>query len=286
MIEINDLNFAYGKKENLFTNLNFNLQDGNIYGLLGKNGAGKTTLLKIINGLLFPQQGECRVTRFEPGKRHPELLADIFFIPEEFFTPPLTVGEYKSLYAPFYPRFNMDEFEGYLHEFSISEKDTLTGLSYGQKKKFLIAFGLATNCRVLIFDEPTNGLDIPGKSQFRKLLISKIDDDRLFLISTHQVRDMQQLIDPILILDEGEIIFQLSMEEVNEKLSVRLVMDEPEEDQALFYEKVIGGYAVLSEDNTFGGTNVDMEILFNAVIENKEKLNAIFDKKDVKNENK
>ncbi len=276
MININNLHFAYKKKNSLFTNLNLNLPDGNIYGLLGKNGAGKTTLLKIILGLLFPQKGDCRVLGFQSIERHPIMLSEVFLIPEEFHIPSLTVKEYKNLYSPFYPRFKNDEFQNYLNEFSISEKEKLTGLSYGQKKKFVLSFGLATDSRILILDEPTNGLDIPGKSQFRKLLTSSISDDRIILISTHQVRDIQQLIDPVIILDNGEIIFQRSMTEVNEKLRVRLVKDEPDPENTLYHEKAIGGYSVLCEDEEISSTGVDLEILFNAAIKNKEKLNAVF----------
>lgn len=284
MIQISNLHFAYKKKENLFKNLNCRLSQGNIYGLLGKNGAGKTTLLKIISGILFPKKGECHVLDYESGKRDPQLLADIFFIAEEFYTPPLTIRQHASIYAPFYLRFNYKEFQDYLDEFSLAEKEKLTNLSYGQKKKFLIAFGLATNCRLFIMDEPTNGLDIPSKSQFRKLLISSINDERIFLISTHQVRDMQQLIDPIFILDNGEMIFRQTMERINESLSVQLVMNAPDNDDVLFYEKVIGGYAVLYNAHSGGKRNssmsVDLEILFNAVINNRNKINSIFQEPD------
>ncbi|HEX3043820.1 MAG TPA: ABC transporter ATP-binding protein [Bacillota bacterium] len=284
MIQLTHLNFAYPKKGVLFRDLNLGLTGENIYGLLGKNGAGKTTLLKIISGLLFPNAGDCRVLGFKSSKRDPELLTEIFFITEEFSVPPLTIKEYQALYAPFYPRFKALEFQSYLEEFSISAQDKLTRLSYGQKKKFLIAFGLATDSRILILDEPTNGLDIPSKSQFRKLLASTIGPDRIFLISTHQVRDMQQLIDPVLILDNGTIIFQHSMTEVNEKLNVQLVKEEPDPEQALFYEKVIGGYSLLGKDEQGLGAGVDLEILFNAVIKNREKINAIFDDSEVQGE--
>ncbi len=276
MIKITNLSFAYHKKGNLFNDLNLELTGGNIYGLLGKNGAGKTTLLKMINGLLFPAGGDCRVLEFKSCERDPELLAELFFITEEFSVPPLTVKEYQALYAPFYPCFNAKEFQNYLGEFSISEQDKLTRLSYGQKKKFYIAFGLATGSRILILDEPTNGLDIPSKSQFRKLLAATINDDRVFLISTHQVRDMQQLIDPVIILDNGAIIFQRSLVEVNEKLNVQLVKEEPDPVRALFYEKTIGGYSLLCKDDRDAGTGVDLEILFNAVIKNPEKINTVF----------
>ena len=275
MINIKKLDFAYGKNENLFANLNLNLSRGNIYGLLGKNGAGKTTLLKIIIGLLFPGRGECKVLDYDSKERSPELLSEIYFIAEEFFTPALSIKEYVRLYGPFYPRFDRRALSTYLNNFSLSEKSKLTRLSYGQKKKFLIAFGLAANTRLLIMDEPTNGLDIPGTSQFRKLLVSSVNEDRITLISTHQVRDIQNLIDPVFILDAGEIIFHQSMEDVNKKLSVQLLAGEPEPGSSLFYEKVLGGYAALCEDGS-GESNVDLEILFNAVVNNKEKFSSLF----------
>ena len=261
----------------LFRDLNLTLSAGNIYGLLGKNGAGKTTLLKIIMGLLIPKNGECKVFDYNSKNRSPGLLKQIYFIPEEFFLPSLTIKEYLLLYSGFYPLFDKNLFNNYLEEFSLTDKKKLNNMSYGQKKKFLISFGLSANTKLLIMDEPTNGLDIPGKSQFRKLLISSFDEKRIILISTHQVRDIQQLIDPILILDEGQIIFNQSMEMINKRLKVELSPVLPPENKILFHEKVIGGYALLKEDNN-GSANVDLELLFNAVINNKEKFSGLFNK--------
>ncbi|MBD3392682.1 MAG: ATP-binding cassette domain-containing protein, partial [Chitinivibrionales bacterium] len=188
MVQINDLRFAYRGKKWLFDGLQLNLDGGNIYGLLGKNGAGKTTLLKIICGLLFADRGSSVVLGCNSRHRSPELLQELVFIPEEFHVPSLTAGAYRKYYGPLYPRFSSEDFASYLKEFGIRETERLSSLSYGNKKKFLIAFGLATNCRLLILDEPTNGLDIPSKSQFRKLVAGALADDRVFIISTHQVR--------------------------------------------------------------------------------------------------
>jgi ABC-2 type transport system ATP-binding protein len=276
MISITNLDFAYKKKTNLFSNLNTHLAGGNIYGLLGKNGAGKTTLLKIMSGLLFPKQGKCRVLGFESIKRIPAMYAEIFFIPEELYVPRLTIREFEALYAPFYPRFGKSEYNAYLDEFSLSKKDKLTSLSYGQKKKFLLAFGLATGSRILILDEPTNGLDIPGKSQFRKHVATAVSDERIFIISTHQVRDMQQLIDPVIILERGSIVFERTVAEINERLYVETGRGEPIPNEALYSEKTIGGYSLLCAGDSGSSTDVDLEILFNAVIANSEKVNAAF----------
>lgn len=278
MIQINQMFFEYSQGQNLFEKLSLELAPGNVYGLLGKNGAGKTTLLKLIASLLFPISGECKVLGFKPGERSPLLLRELFFIPEEFYLPPVKIAEYIKLYAPFYPRFDSALFNTYRHDFQLPAQAHLSGISYGQKKKFLIAFGLATNSQLLILDEPTNGLDIPTKSQFRKILAGSMNDERTFIISTHQVRDMENLIDPIIILDEGEIIFNASLAEVTDYLSVTLQQDEPKPDTVLYYEKVLGGYAVMNQNTNGIDTKIDLEILFNAVINKRAEIDKIFHK--------
>ncbi len=276
MITVNQMNFAYGKQARLFSQLSTRLTGGNVYGLLGKNGAGKTTLLKILTGLLFPQDGQVRVLDFEPRRREPQFLREIYLIPEEFFLPSVSVREYEGAYAPFYPRFDHRLFEQYLQEFEIPSRDRLSSLSFGQKKKFLIAFGLATNCKILFLDEPTNGLDIPTKSQFRKILAASISDERTIVISTHQVRDMANLIDPIIILDEGQIIFNQNLEETAKRLEMKILTDEKETNGCLFCEKTLGGYVVLEENKTGADSKIDIELLFNAVINNRERIARLF----------
>jgi len=275
MVEIKNLSFGYGKKK-LFTNLNVQLEPGNIYGLLGKNGVGKTTLLKLISGLRYPQDGECQVLNYIPQKRLPGLLEEIYFIPEEFFVPPMTIKNYAQIYAPFYPRFNHKAFAEYLEEFNLNLKEKLTELSYGQKKKFLLAFGISTGCSLFILDEPTNGLDIPSKSQFRKILASALTDDRVILVSTHQVRDMENLIDPIIILDDGQIIFNQYIHDVSKHLIIQMDQDLPVTDDVLYSAKVLGGYVVVKENRSSEESRIDLETLFNAVTTNRDRINDLF----------
>jgi ABC-2 type transport system ATP-binding protein len=264
----------------LFHKLTMELKPGNIYGLLGKNGAGKTTLLKIIGGALHLQSGSCQVFNENPRERTPQLLRELFFIPEDFSVPAMRLGTFLSLYAPFYPRFDRDAFSLYAKEFQLSSRDKLNTLSFGQKKKFLIAFGLAANCRLLILDEPTNGLDIPSKSRFRKLVAGSMAEDKSFIISTHQVRDLETLIDPVVILDDGEIIFNQPLTAVSQKLTVSLSREEPDPASAVYAEKVLGGYTVLEENRDGRETNIDLELLFNAVIHNREKISQLLERKE------
>lgn len=277
MITLNDVSFGYSKINQLFQRVNLNLQPGSICGLLGKNGAGKTSLLKIMAGLLFAETGDCLRFGLDVKKRTPDSLANIYFVPEEFFVPEMTAKEYVDLYAPFYLHFDINLFESCMREFDISNETLLTALSYGQKKKFLISFAIATQCRILLFDEPTNGLDIPSKSQFRKLISSHITEERLFIISTHQVHDVEKLIDRVVVLEDGRIILNNSMTHIMQKISVEQEIAEPSLTSCIYYEKNMSGYAVITENKSNMETHIDLELFFNMVITNKEKARQLFD---------
>lgn len=272
MIEIKDLNFYYNENKPLFEKLDLKLQPGNIYGLLGKNGVGKTTLLKLIAGLLFPKKGTCKVFGKEAEARSPTMLSDIFFIAEDFHLPEISIAMYVKIYAPFYPKFDPALFKQNIEKFELTFAQNLAHISYGQKKKFLLAFGVATNARLLLLDEPTNGLDIPSKSQFRQLLASAITDDRIFVIATHQVRDMENLIDPIIIVDQGEIIFNSNLARVAQNFLFTTTSDEAEIKSALYAEKTLNGYAVILPNVTAEESLINLEFLFNAVIFSPEKI--------------
>lgn len=277
MIDIKELEFRYKAGEPLFSDLDLNISPGSICGLLGKNGAGKTTLLRLICGLLFPQGGHCEVFGQKPKERQPEFLEKVYFIPEEFYVPPISVTAYLKIYATFYPKFDRQSFDNWLQEFELPQNKNLTEMSYGQKKKFLAAFGIATNCDLLILDEPTNGLDIPSKSQFRKMLAKAITDEKTFIISTHQVRDIENLIDPIIILDSGKIILNQTVESITNKLAFETNLTGEDLQQALYSEKVFNGIHAVTINTEKLESNVNLEMLFNAAILNKDRLSKIFD---------
>ncbi len=280
MIDIQNVTFGYSRKKKLFTNLTLALPPGNIYGLLGKNGAGKSSLLKLVAGLLFPDAGMCVVNGSDAKKREPVFLQDVFFIPEEFYVPSVPIRSFVKTYAPFYPAFDPVQFANYLNEFGIADRETLTELSYGQKKKVLIGFGLATNTRVLIMDEPTNGLDIPSKSQFRKLIAAAITDNRTIIISTHQVRDLENLIDPIIILDESEILLYATLEQIAEKLCFKTLTQIEHPEQILYSESSFRGMSVVMENVDSEVNKVDIELLFNATLHHKERVKRLFSEQD------
>jgi ABC-2 type transport system ATP-binding protein len=276
MITIENLNFNYQSRPSLFKDLDLHLPSGNIYGLLGKNGAGKTTLLKIISGLLFPASGNTEVIGFKPASRDPRFLREVYLINEEFSLPSLKMDTYIRLYSPFYPRFQHQLMDEYIQEFKLPCNQELSGMSYGQKKNFLLSFGLATDCKLLLLDEPTNGLDIPSKSLFRKIVANAVHEERCFIISTHQVRDMESLIDPVIILDEGKIIFHRNLEQISRRIFITRQTEVPKDDEVIYFEHTLGGYTVIKENTTGNESRMNLEILFNAVITHKEKIINLF----------
>lgn len=276
MVDIQNLSFAYHSNRFLFKNLDLTLQSGRIYGLLGKNGAGKSTLLKNMVGLLFPTEGVVAVNNFEPRKRQPSFLQQIYFIPEQVFVPHLSVKRYVDLYAPFYPSFNFNKFQEYLKELEVKDSGNLADMSFGQQKKFIIAFGLACNTPLLIMDEPTNGLDIPSKSQFRKLMASGLTDDRLFIISTHQVRDLDNLIDDVLIIENGEVLLNASIGDISERLVFKTVTELPEAETILYTETGFRGTTIVKANTRHEDSKVNLEHLFNAVVANPHIIKMIF----------
>ena len=277
MIQLKDVNFSYRKGVPLFTGLNLQLENGHIYGLLGKNGAGKTTLMKIICGLRFAQSGVVSVLDHPAQWRHPSMLQDLFYLGEEIWAPDLSVQEFVAIYSQLYPHFSNEQMQTYLQTFDVPDsKQHISKMSHGQKKKVMLAFALATNVKLLLMDEPTNGLDIPSKSIFRKVMTMACDPQRMFLISTHQVRDLHSLIDSILLLDKGEIVINATTDEITDKLLFQVVDSIDEVPDALYTEDTLRGFYTVSLNKTNQPSKLDLELFFNAVLAKRSELKQIF----------
>jgi len=281
MIQLHDVSFGYRRNRLLYDHLNLTLRPGSIYGLLGPNGAGKSTLLRLLSGLLYPKAGSIRVGEWRPGDRKPGFLEDLFLVPEEFYLPPVRIAQFVQSNAQFYPRFDTAQMALYLREFGLTNGQNLNELSYGQKKKVLIGFGLATNTALLLMDEPTNGLDIPSKSQFRRLVAGAVDDRRTVVISTHQVRDLETLIDPIVILT-GEpggrmrIGLNATVEEITDRLWFGMTAELDASRPILHAERAVGGYALVAENQHDELSRLDLERLFNTVQAEPDRIAQLF----------
>ena len=270
MIEVKNISFKYAGQKNLvFDDFSLELKQDNIYGLLGKNGTGKSTLLYLISGLLRPKKGAVCFDSVETKLRKPETLSEIFIVPEEFDLPAMSLQEYVKINRPFYPRFSTEVLEACLNDFELTMDVKLNALSMGQKKKVFMSFALAAGTKVLLMDEPTNGLDIPSKSQFRKVVAQYMTEDRTLIISTHQVHDVESLLDHILILSPQKLLLDASVAEIQEKYTFEY-RTPAEMDDAIYAEPSLQGNAVIAprkEDSP--ETQVNLELLFNAVTQGK-----------------
>ena len=270
MIEVSNISFKYaGQKDLVFDDFSLTLKQDNIYGLLGKNGTGKSTLLYLISGLLRPAKGSVCFDGVETRKRLPETLQEIFIVPEEFDLPTMSLEEYVKINEPFYPRFSREVLEACLKDFELTTDLKLNALSMGQKKKVFMSFALAAGTKVLLMDEPTNGLDIPSKSQFRKVVAQYMSEDRTLIISTHQVHDVESLLDHILILSPQKLLLDATVADIQEKYTFEYRTPN-EMDDVLYAEPSLQGNAVIAPRKADSPeTQVNLELLFNAVNEGK-----------------
>ena len=275
MIKTENLTFGYKSRRPVLNNISLELGQGHIHGLLGCNGIGKTTLLKLICGIMRPDSGVVRVDGIDPMTRKPEMFADMLIVPEEFDLPNLSLERYAAMMKPFYPRFDYGSMRHYAEELKVNTEDKLHSMSMGQRKKAYIAFALACNARMLLMDEPTNGLDIPSKSIFRRLLASYVDEERMVVISTHQVADVESLLDNIVILDSEGVALAATTTEICAKLKFGRATAESE---VLYTETTIAGDMAVMENREGEDTQLNIELLFNAVTADRAAINNLFNR--------
>ena len=279
MIEVENLSFSYGRRKSMvLEDFSMKLDKGSVYGLLGKNGTGKSTLLYLMAGLLRPQTGNVLYKGVDVKKRYPDTLQDMFLVPEEFALPNVSLKQYVKLNAPFYPNFSDELLNACLRDFDMNEDIHLGELSMGQKKKAFMCFALATNTSLLMMDEPTNGLDIPSKSQFRKVIASGMSDDKAVIISTHQVRDIDSLLDHVLIMDGSKLLLNESVSTICEKLYfAEQGMNEPTEG-ALYVQPSVQGNSVILPNEYGEDSKLNLEVLFNAILAERERMQQLFNR--------
>ncbi len=300
MILINNISYKYRKQtKEVFSNISFNLEQGKIYGLLGRNGVGKTTLLYNILGLQRPTTGNITfegsqvhqspklgakfirvkpaistrgivigsdATAIEAHQRNAEILQECFAVTEVVELPNYSLKKFIDIHAPFYPRFSEEELYQYLSTFNLTrEIKDLTQLSMGEQKKVYISFALACNTKLLIMDEPTNGLDIPAKGEFRKNISLAMNANRCIVISTHQVADIENILDDVIIMNNNGILVNDSLLHIGENL-----LFSENQANAIFTQPSPGGVYTISANNNKQESIVRLELLFNALHSDKQ----------------
>lgn len=275
-ISIEDLNFSYHKSKTLFNGLNWSVPQGSVVGLLGKNGSGKSTLLHLLTGLLFPKSGSIKVDSWIPKDRKPTFLEDVFLLTDDMaYSGSMRITTYEKVMGAFYPKFDSSRFYQILGEFGLERNTKLDNLSLGDRKKVFLSFGLSTNCRFLFFDEPTNGLDIPFKSAFRKVVAGNFHEDQTMIISTHLVADVEKLIDRVAILNNGKVQLDCDLLELSDRLLFSTSASLS--DDTLYADKIGTGYHFIRpRKEQEPQTPVSLELLFNAVLRDGFDGNSIF----------
>lgn len=273
MIRIEKLGFSYGQVP-VLKNITMNLEPGKIYGLLGENGVGKTTLLTLLAGLKKPLQGSIDIDGSAPYSRIPQVLENQFYLADEMLPVPMKAAEYARITGEFWPNYKQDTFEEIMELFENTSDKKMNEMSTGQLKKTYISLALALGCKYLFLDEPTNGLDIPSKAQFRSALMKYTGEDSTIVISTHQVRDLENIIDPIIILDRQDVLLNASLEDISRKLYFDYGTQlHPE---SLYSEQLPGGFIQVYPNAEGADSKVNIEALFNAVHHNKEFIKGLF----------
>jgi ABC-2 type transport system ATP-binding protein len=268
MIDIEHLHFRYGRKS-VYDDLSLSLSQPGVYGLFGRNGSGKSTLLKIMSGLLFPTSGVVNVLGFTPKQRRPDFLEQIYILPEEFHLPNISLATLEKTHAPFYPHFSRSDFESHVQTFELSMTDGFEAMSLGQRKKAVLAFALATHTPVLLMDEPTNGLDIMGRSQFKSIMARPSQRQRLVVISTHQAHDLESLMHYALFVDAGKLELSADMKILQSALRTGVVESLAEVPTPIYKEQQgqHWAYVVANESDAPGA--IQLELLYKALSVNK-----------------
>ena len=275
MVTIKDLEFSYGEVP-VLKNITMNLEEGRIYGLLGENGVGKTTLLTLLCGLKSAKAGSIEIDGYNPYDRKPSFLSEMFYLGDNPEAVHMKAIDYARNYGKFWEKFDLEKFTEVMSVFENDIDIPMHKMSYGQLKKTFISFALACNTKYLLMDEPTNGLDIPSKAQFRKAVTRYTREDAVILISTHQVRDLENIIDPIIILDRQDVLLNASVAEVSEKLYFDYTSERNPD--ALYCEMIPGGNIQVYLNQTGEDSKVNLEALFNTVHQHKELIKRIFNK--------
>lgn len=280
MLTVNNLTFRYPKQPwPTIADLTVDFAPGHVYGLFGSNGIGKSTLLYLMSGLLTPAAGNATLNGVDVRRRLPDTLNTIFLVPEEIELPELTLNQFVAANSPFYPYFSMEDFHRHMATFElpVDMGGKITRLSMGQRKKLYMSFALACNTPVVMMDEPTNGLDIPGKAAFRRFIASGATEERTIIISTHQAHDIESIVDHVVVMHTmGRLLLNASIDEIGRRLAFVVTNDPDLLSKALYAVPAVGGQAaVLPNDGSYD-TGVNLESLFVAAVSNPDVIRAMF----------
>lgn len=266
MLAFHDVSYAYTPGRTVLRGVNVSVRPG-IGLLMGENGAGKTTLLGLASGSLISSAGTVEFDGVGPGLRLPATMSDIFYLSDDWDSPFRDIYATVRYHGCFYPRLDPDMLAANLEAFGLTGREKLKSLSLGMRRKSYIAYALALRTRLLLLDEPANGLDINSKKELRRMVSRCVGDEQTVLISTHTVADLEMLYDTVLILHRGCLLLSATVADIASALS--FVTSPVPVPDALYMEAEGAMFRAIVPALEPYGSAVDFELLFSAVVSGK-----------------
>ncbi len=214
IIKAQGLKKSYGKKV-VLDDVNFEIEEGSIVGLLGPNGCGKTTLIKILTGLIKDHTGMIKIANEEPGPYTKSIVA---FLPDKSYLPDwMKPTDAIKYFADFYSDFDKDKAERMVRDFGLDPAQRLKTMSKGQQEKLNLILVMCRQAKLYILDEPLGGLDPAARSAILDLIMSNYAQNATVLLSTHLINDVERIFDRVLMISGGKVIVNSHVNEIREK---------------------------------------------------------------------
>lgn len=211
LVTCKELTKSYGKKPAL-NHVSLEIESGHIIGLLGPNGSGKTTFIKLLNGLLTPTSGELYVKKLPVGVESKKIIS---YLPDQsYLNMNNTVQEVLDYFGAFYADFDMERAYHMLDSLHISQKDRLKSMSKGTKEKVQLILVMSRRAELYVLDEPIAGVDPAARDYILQTILTNYDPDASILISTHLISDIENILDQVIFIKEGQICLQASVDDI------------------------------------------------------------------------
>ena len=215
LVTVTNLTKVYDKRKTALNQMNLSIPKGKIVGLLGPNGSGKTTLIKIMNGLLRPTEGTVLINGSAPG---PETKARISYLPERtYLRNSMKVKELIAYFADFYEDFKPERAKEMLESLGIDENAKIKTLSKGTREKVQLILVMSRDADLFILDEPIAGVDPAARDYIIKTIITNYNENATVLLSTHLISDIENVLDEVIFIKDGNMVMQATVEEIREE---------------------------------------------------------------------
>ena len=214
LLEVKDLNKSFGDRQ-ILKNININISNGKIIGLLGKNGAGKTTLIKLINDLLTPSSGEILVKGNKIGVESKKIIS---YLPEKtYLNKQMKICEVIDYFNEFYDDFDPERAKKLLKDLNLDINQKLSKMSKGMQEKVGLVLVMSRNASLYILDEPLGGVDPATRDYILDTILSNFNEKASIIISTHLISDIERILDEVIFIDKGEVILHSDADKLRNK---------------------------------------------------------------------